>query len=107
MITHFLKFDDEASAIAALPQYRAGDGWRRDMVDGPIQIVVATGATQPGPWGGPDVAVTEPVPGYFLNIGLPELDASMPGLTGAGYGPAEDFTLVHGSKPDTPQRVFA
>ena len=96
MITHFTRFTDEAAAKAALPTYwtASEDGWdwNRSIVDGPVPV---------------DDGEGNPRPGYFLNIALPELDASMPGLTGAGYGPADDFTLVHGDKPDTPQRVFA
>ena len=45
--------------------------------------------------------------GYFWNVVLDALDPAMPGLTGAGYGPADDFTLVTGTKPSSPQREFA
>lgn len=95
-ITHFCQFTDEASAKAALPSYwvtnDAGWDWRRGVVDGPVPMVDSLGA---------------PVVGYFLNIGLAALNASLPGLTGAGYGPANHFTLVSGVQPATPQRVFA
>jgi hypothetical protein len=52
-------------------------------------------------------AQSKPVAGYFWNVVLDALDQTMPGLTGAGHGPADAFTLVYGTKPSTPQRVFA
>ncbi len=96
MILHFLQFPDEATAKSALPDYWSqtdtGGDWKRSFIDGPIPIVDGSG---------------NPVSGYFLNVALDSLNQSLPGLTGAGYGPADDFTLVYGVKPITPQRVFA
>lgn len=97
-ITHFCQFADEPAAKAALPTYWGAsidDGswsWNRSVVDGPIPVVDGSG---------------NPVAGYFLNVALPALDASLPGIVGAGYGPPDKFTLVYGKSPVTPQRVFA
>ncbi len=98
MITHFLKFSDVTAAKTALPDYWSVFGnswdWDRGFVDGPVPVRDNDGTGNP-------------TPGYFLNIALTALNASMPGLTGAGYGPADHFTLVWGTAPITPQRVFA
>lgn len=86
MITHFLKFTDEAAAKKALPEFwlQTEDGWtwRRDVVDGPIREARS----------------------YCLNIGLPALNEKLSGLIGAVD---EAVTFVFGDQPQMPQREFA
>lgn len=102
--THFLRFDDEASAKAALPEHwvEADDGWAwlRSHVDGPISIMRGTGDFETVE--GEQVEVTEPVPGYHLNIGKTKMDTSLPGLVGIW----NEGRLVYGDKPNIPAVVF-
>lgn len=108
MITHAFRFDDEAAAVSALPQFRAatddGEGWDADRVDGPITVLHATGETATDPDSGEDYEVMAPVAGYHLNVNLDDLDDTLPGLIGAWDHPGH---LVFGEIPVTPTRVFA
>jgi len=100
LITHFVKFADEATARTALPTYwcttQTGWDWNRSIVDGPVPVRDNDGA-------GPLSA------GYFLNIALPALNPSLPGLTGAGHTDpvTKAWVIDWGTAPITPQRVFA
>lgn len=70
MINHLLRFDDEAAARAALPDYLAGDGWRLEVVV-PGQRVVLARATF-----GANFKMLTPeqtAPGYYLTISAPAL----------------------------------
>ena len=104
MITHAFKFDDAAAALAALPQFRAGDDWDRGRVDGPIPVMRGTGEMVTDPETGEAIEIMEPVEGYHLNINIDALDDSLPGLIGAWDHPGH---LLFGATPVTPVRVFA
>jgi len=93
VVTHFCQFTDQATAKAALPDYLVNSNWRGDIVDADIPVK------------NPDGSLAS---GYFLNIALPELDLTLPGLTGAGYRQDKDtWVSLYGAKPaGEPQREF-
>lgn len=107
MITHALRFEDEAAAVAALPQHRidgeAGPCWDT-FVDGPFAVMRGTGVMVADPETGEDREVMEPVAGYHLNVNLEDLDDTLPGLIGAWDHPGH---LVFGDAPVAPMRVFS
>lgn len=84
--THFLRFESEAEAKAALPNDWVGDdggwSWIRSHIDGPI--------------------IVEGWTGYHLNYGKTEMDTSLPGLIGIWC----EGELVYGDQPTSPQVTF-
>jgi hypothetical protein len=104
LVTHAFQFSNEATAKAALPQFTVDDGeggtaWNRGYCDPGIPIT-----TPSGTFDADGNEIMTPVSGWFMNVALPALDVTLPGLTAAW---AETGTLLFGTKPKTPQRVFA
>ena len=104
MLTHAFSFSDEAKAKAALPQFLVDDGegntaWNAAYCDPGIPIMTGTGT-----FDADGNEIMEPVPGWFMNVALSELDVALPGLTAAWDEPGD---LLFGRKPKSPQRVFA
>lgn len=104
---HYLKFTDETSAKAALPDYwlDTDDGWswRRDVVDGPIPVMIGTGSYTTDPDTGAQVETMAAEDGCHLNLYLPQMRTDLPGLLGI----RDETGLVSGDHPNTPQRVVA
>lgn len=85
MIDHLLRFPDEASAIAALPQFRVGEGkdagWdtSRCIPDSKVYSVTGTVTDKDG-----NVSETRDyVPGWFIQVGLTKQDAVLNKLAAA------------------------
>lgn len=97
LVTHFCQFTDHPTALAQLSACTDGQSnWARpDILDPgvPVQVPAGSGTLKLG---------------YFLNIALPALDASLLGLTEAGYRDATgNWVTVYGSAPAAaPQREF-
>lgn len=94
--TTYLKFADEAGAIAALPAYHsAEDGWDDSCVDANVPVRDASGNL---------------VPGFFVHIlsvaRLPEVEG-LAGWTGTASDQSGQWALIAGTAPHTPTRVFA
>jgi hypothetical protein len=96
MITHYLKFNDEAAAAAALPDCRRNDQWRSDFVDAGFQL------TRPDDQGN-DVATT----GFHINVMLPALDPEIAAKREFIWAIDEAGATVAGTPIYLPKRCFA
>lgn len=105
MFDHVLMFADEAEARAALPAYgRETEGvwrWAANVI-APQRVVTARAVVQVVD-GMPQVVTPEQtVPGYFLTICLPALDATlrdMPGMVCRLIGDRNGASIVY-TAPD-------
>lgn len=112
LITHFYQHSDETAAKGALAVLLMRDNdtgemvWPLAHIAPGVTITQGTGQFVTDEFG-IQVETREIVSGFFTNVDLPALNTSMGGLIGAGYGPPDNFTLVYGTAPKTPQCIFA